>query len=125
MNMAELPAANIEARPPTNVGEDVWGLEARIARVDTSVNHVQKEVAALRLESREVRDRLARLEYRVASLPSKGFALAALAVGLLIAALLVTFQPEVRTFIRAGIEALDQTLERGGPEGVRQPPRAP
>ena len=49
------------------------GMEARVAKIEAFLETIRSEVAALRTNGRDVRDRLIRLEERVAHLPSKGF----------------------------------------------------
>ena len=49
------------------------GMEARVAKIEAFLDVIRNEVAALRGDGRDVRDRLIRLEERVAHLPSKGF----------------------------------------------------
>lgn len=49
------------------------GMEARVAKIEAFLDVIRNEVAALRGDGRDMRDRLIRLEERVAHLPSKGF----------------------------------------------------
>jgi hypothetical protein len=49
------------------------GMEPRIARIEAFLDVIRNEVVALRSDGRDARDRLIRLEERVAHLPSKGF----------------------------------------------------
>lgn len=49
------------------------GMEARVAKIEAFLEVIRNEVVALRGDGRDVRDRLIRLEERVAHLPSKGF----------------------------------------------------
>lgn len=51
----------------------IGGMEARVAKIEAFMDVIRTEVAALRSDGRDLRDRLIRLEERVAHLPSKGF----------------------------------------------------
>lgn len=48
-------------------------MEARVGKIEAFMETIRSEVATLRTDGRDVRDRLIRLEERVAHLPSKGF----------------------------------------------------
>lgn len=48
-------------------------MEARVAKIEVFMETIRSEVTTLRTDGRDVRDRLIRLEERVAHLPSKGF----------------------------------------------------
>ena len=75
------------------------GLEARIARLEASASHVERDVGELRTDMRDVRDRLARLEEMLSHLPGKGYLwlVGLTIVGLIFAALAVL--PKVQASI--------------------------
>lgn len=71
-------------------------MEVRLARLEAFTEVIRAEVTGLRSDSREVRDRLIRLEEKVAHLPSKGFIFTtaiAIVMGLTAA---ITFQEKLR-----------------------------
>jgi hypothetical protein len=75
-------------------GGDV--LEARVAKLETDLEYVKRDVSELRTDMRDVRDRLTRIEEQVSALPSKAFVFSVYGV---VAALIVAvtlFQAQIQ-----------------------------
>lgn len=77
---------------------------AEIAKPRSDAEYVKHDVAELRTDVRDVRDRLARLEERVLHLPAKGFIVVIVTTALLIIGDLVTIAPRLRALLRASTQ---------------------
>jgi len=73
------------------------GMEAHVAKIEASMDHMQRDVADFKSDMRDVRDRLARVEERVSHLPSKGFIVAVVITAFTLIGLLTAFQPAIRS----------------------------
>lgn len=112
-----------EARPPREVGGS--GVEARLARLEGSLAHLDRDVRVL-LDGREMRgdlrdmkgriatieEAIARIETRAARinersqrLAGKGFIAGAVIVTLIVVAALLAFQPQLQTLVRQNMPA--------------------
>lgn len=74
-------------------------MDGRLAKVEASVEHAQRDNSDLRGDMRDVRDRLARLETKVDHLPSKGFIVAVVIGALTVVAALVTFAEKLQGLV--------------------------
>ena len=75
-------------------------MEPRIAKLEASFSHMERDVAELRTDMRDVRDRLTRIETRVDHLPTKGFIVTSVVVTLAVMTALITFQDRVQRLVR-------------------------
>ena len=78
------------------------GMESRIARLEASTAHMERDVGELRFDMKSVLERLTRLEERVGHLPGKGYIDARIIVLLAAVAALVTFQQQIQSFVGFG-----------------------
>lgn len=67
---------------PSGTGGNSGDMEARIARLEAHAEHAQADLSALKGDTRDVRDRLTRLEVKVDHLPGKGFIVVAATAGI-------------------------------------------
>ena len=72
------------------------GMEARLAKLESDMEYVKRDVGELRPDVKDVRERLSRLEVAVSSLPTKTWGVSALMLLLTLIAALVLFQDEIR-----------------------------
>ena len=99
------PVSNLSDHPkfkrlPTGPGGPYDGdMEPRIARLEAHAEHAQTDLSALKVDMREVRDRLARLEEKVSHLPGKGFIVGSTAATLTLIGLLIAYQSQIQAFI--------------------------
>lgn len=83
--------------PPTRPS-DIMLVE--IAKLQSDGEYTKRDLSELRLDVRDVRDRLARLEERVTHLPGKGFIVVVVTTSLLIIGGLLTIAPKLQALIR-------------------------
>ncbi|MBB5663226.1 hypothetical protein GGE68_001402 [Rhizobium leguminosarum] len=77
-------------------------LEARLAKLESDVGYVKRDVGELRSDMRDTRDRTVKIEALVGHLPSKAFVFGAYGVvGALIVAITL-FQTRIQDFIGIG-----------------------
>lgn len=81
-------------------------MEARLARLEAHMEHVQTDLAGLKQDFasvdgrlRSVETGLATLTERVAHLPSKGFIVSALGTALAVIAAMLAFQDQIKSLI--------------------------
>ena len=87
------------------------GMEPRIAKLEASMEYVQRDISLLQTDVRAIqsdlggaggiRDRVARIEERIAHLPSKGFIVTTTLATLAIVAAVVVFQSHIQRFVGA------------------------
>ena len=82
------------------------GMEARVAKLEASVSHIERDIGEARSDIKNInglmsdaRERLARLEERVAHLPSKGFIVTCTTVTLAIMIAAATLAPKLQALI--------------------------
>ena len=100
LNVAKAPIISPDppgAAPPVR-SMDVVLVE--IAKLQSASEYTNRDVAELRLDVRDVRDRLARLEERVAHLPGKGFIIVVVTTTLLIMGGLITIAPKLQALLQ-------------------------
>src|SRR4051812_18695630 len=83
------------------------GMEPRIAKLEAAVEHIQKDIAEIKMDVREFRTGIgalntssATLTERVGHLPSKGFIVTTLLLCLTIIAALVLFQGNLQKMFK-------------------------
>lgn len=74
-------------------------MEARVAKLEASLDHVSKDVTELRSDAKEIRDRMKGLEVKVDHLPGKGFVVTATIAALMVVAALVTFGEKLQGLV--------------------------
>lgn len=72
-----------------------------IERLPTHLERAQIDIAELRSDTRDVRERLIRLEERVSHLPDKGFIVTAVLIGLSVVGGLIAFQDWIKIAAKA------------------------
>lgn len=83
---------------PPGGGDSSGGME-RVAKLETLMDVVRTDIAGLKTDVRDVRDRLIRLEERVNHLPSKGFIVTATSATLALIGAIVLFQSKLQTLL--------------------------
>ncbi|MEM5541779.1 hypothetical protein WNY61_03420 [Sulfitobacter sp. AS92] len=78
------------------------GMIERIVKLESAMDHVQRDVTDLRGDMKDVRDRLKGLEVKVDHLPSKGFIVSAVLAALAVIAALLTYQDKLQALLNAG-----------------------
>jgi len=71
-------------------------LEARVAKLETDIEYVKRDVGELRTDMRDVRDRLTRIEEQVSALPSKGFVFGVYGVVAAVIVAVTLFQAQIQ-----------------------------
>ena len=74
---------------------DIRFVMTEVAKLQTQHEFVQRDMGESRADMKDARDRLARLEERVAHLPSKGFIIAVVTTALVILGGLTTLAPRL------------------------------
>jgi hypothetical protein len=74
---------------------------AELGKLQSDVAYIKRDVLELRTDSRDIRDRLARLEERVAHLPGKGFVVVTTA--LVITGGLITIAPKLQAVLQSPV----------------------
>ena len=82
-------AASPPARSPDLV-------PVQIAKLQSDAEYIKRDVSELRVDVRDVRDRLARLEERVIHLPGKGFIIVVVTTAMVIIGGLITIAPKLQ-----------------------------
>lgn len=83
-------------------GGNSGGMEARIAKLEVTVEHIDRNVARMAPDLANVRERMGVLEERVAHLPGKGFIVVALLTSLAVVAALIAFSDQISALVSAG-----------------------
>ena len=76
-------------------------MEARLTRLEVTVENIDRNVARMTPDLANVRERMATLEERVAHLPGKGFIVAALLTTLAAIAGLIAFSDQIGALVSA------------------------
>jgi hypothetical protein len=88
-------------------------LLTEIAKLDVDVQYLKRDLTESRTDIRDMRDRLARLEERVAHLPSKGFIVTVVLASLAIATSFLTLAP--RLWNSSGVVPVTAPLPQSTP----------
>ncbi|MGU3539477.1 hypothetical protein [Methylobacterium sp. A54F] len=102
--------SNTRLPPPTGGGTPP-DME-RIAKLETWMEVVRTDVAALKADIRDVRDRSIKLEERVSHLPTKGWAVGVILTALTAVGALVTLAPKLQAYFGTASQAAKAV---GGP----------
>ncbi len=90
--------ADIETLPGGGGGGSSGGMEPRAAKLEASVERIVADVAMMRSDVSNARERLAALEVKVDHLPSKGFIVTVVAASLAIVAGLIGYAEQLQVF---------------------------
>ena len=74
-------------------------MEARIASLESNVSHLQEDMASVKADVRDLRDRMTAVEVKIDHLPGKGFIVTALVATLAVIAGLVAFADQMQTLL--------------------------
>jgi len=74
-------------------------MEARLTRLEVTVENIDRNVARMAPDLANVRERMAALEANVAHLPGKGFIVSALLAALAIIAGLIAFSQQIQAIV--------------------------
>lgn len=92
-----------EPLQPPGGGGTYDGMEARVARLESDVEHIKSDIGEMKQSLRTVQDGVselriafARIDERVAHLPSKGFLIACVLAALTVLAAITVFQDNMR-----------------------------
>jgi hypothetical protein len=75
------------------------GMEPRIAKLEASVSHLERDVGELRVDMKDVRDRLTKIEATVAGLPTKGFVFSVYGIISALLASIILFQHQIQALL--------------------------
>lgn len=88
-----------EGLPKGGGGDNYDGMEARIARLEASAAHLERDVGEMRVDMKDARERLTRVEVKIDHLPTKGWAFKATLAFLTAVAALIAFQGHIQQII--------------------------
>ncbi len=74
-------------------------MEARVAKLEANVGHIMSDVETMRAGMADARERLAALEVKVDHLPSKGFIVTALIMGLAVIAGFIGYADAIQSIL--------------------------
>lgn len=74
-------------------------MEARVAKLETTIGYIERDVSEMRSDMKDVRDRLGRLETNVSHLPSKGFIWTAVLLALAVVGALTALQGQIQALL--------------------------
>lgn len=77
------------------------GMEARVARLEVSVEHIDRNVSQMAPDLANVRERMAALEVSVSHLPGKGFIVTAVVSALAVMGALITFSDQIHALVQS------------------------
>ncbi|MBC7585055.1 hypothetical protein FNL55_14175 [Tardiphaga sp. vice352] len=101
--MVEPPATPGDVATATARSRTADILPGEFGKLQSDAEYIKRDVAELRADSRDVRDRLARLEERVAHLPGKGFIIVVVTTALVITGGLITIAPKLQALLQSPI----------------------
>jgi hypothetical protein len=90
------PEPGVGTPPPEVRSRDIVLVE--VAKVQSDVEYLQRDLAETRTDMRDIRDRMTRLEVRVDHLPSKEFIVVVVTVALTIIGGLLTVAPKLQNW---------------------------
>lgn len=74
-------------------------MEARVAKLEATTEHIQRDLADVKTDVRDTRDRLGKLEVKVDHLPTKGWVDARIVFLLVAIGAVVTFQGHIQAWL--------------------------
>jgi hypothetical protein len=74
-----------------------------IVKLQSDSEYIKRDVAELRADTRDVRDRPARLEERIGHLPGKGFIVVVVTTALVTIGGLVTIAPKLQALLQTSV----------------------
>jgi hypothetical protein len=85
-----------------NVGDGGGGggsMEPRVAKLEANMEYVKRDVGELRLDMRDVRDRVIKIEGDISQLPSKAFVFGVFGVVTTFLAAVTLFQTQIKSLL--------------------------
>ncbi|MBW3098653.1 hypothetical protein [Pseudohoeflea coraliihabitans] len=74
------------------------GLEARVASLEAYTDAIRSDVAAIKPDVKDSRERLVRIEERVSALPTKGYINTAVVGAITLIGAFIAFQAQIQAF---------------------------
>jgi hypothetical protein len=74
-------------------------MEARVAKLEATIDHMRTDVSDLKRDARDLRDRMRAVEVKIDHLPSKGFIVSALMTALLAIGVLIGYAGKIQSFL--------------------------
>lgn len=74
-------------------------MEARVAKLEASIEHMRSDVSDLKADARDLRDRMRAVEVKIDHLPGKGFIVAALLTTLTVVAALIGYTEQIQSLL--------------------------
>ncbi len=94
--------------PPPARHSDI--LLTEVAKLQNDGEYTKRDLGEMRTDMRDVRDRLSRLEERVAHLPGKGFIVLVVTTSLFIVGGLLTIAPKLQSMIGVSLPIADSSI---------------
>ena len=101
--MATTPIISPEPPGQASPARSLEAVLVEIAKLQSASEYTNRDVSELRTDVRDVRDRLTRLEERVAHLPGKGFIIVVVTTALVIMGGLITIAPKLQSLLQAPV----------------------
>jgi phage shock protein A len=74
-------------------------MEARVAKLEATIEHMRSDVSDLKSDARDLRDRMRAVEVKIDHLPSKGFIVIALLASLTAIGALVGYTEQIQSLL--------------------------
>ena len=101
--MAKTPIISPEPPGQASPARSLDNVLVEIAKLQSASEYTNRDVSELRTDVRDVRDRLTRLEERVAHLPGKGFIIVVVTTALVIMGGLITIAPKLQALLQSPV----------------------
>ena len=77
-------------------------MEARVAKLEATIEHMRSDVSDLKTDARDLRDRMRAVEVKIDHLPSKGFIVVALLGALAVVGALIGYAEQIQSLLPGG-----------------------
>ncbi|KHQ51231.1 hypothetical protein [Mameliella alba] len=74
-------------------------MEARVAKLEATAEHMRADLSDLKSDARDLRDRMRTVEVKIDHLPSKGFIVSSVLVALTVIAALIGYAQKIQAFL--------------------------
>jgi len=74
-------------------------MEARVAKLEATIEHMRDDIGALKGDARDLRDRMRAVEVKIDHLPTKGFIVVALLGALTIVGALIGYAEQIQSLL--------------------------
>ena len=101
LNVAKAPIISPDPPGAASPARSYDLVLTEVVKLQSDVEYIKRDVVELRADSRDVRDRLARLEERVTHLPGKGFIIVVVTTALVITGGLITIAPKLQALLQS------------------------